>query len=909
MKTKSIFLSILFTAIFAVDYQTEIQPIFDSNCGNCHLGNSSGGLNLSNYDNLMEGSNNGDVIVPGNHAASELYDRITRDESAMGDMPPTGSLEQNDIDLIAAWIDEGALEQPQLVTFNVNMSQQDVGEEGPTLWIGNFYPEPGFIMTDEDGDGIWSYSIALDPGTYTYKYRNGWWTDWNTGSGWEEVPAECEVGQWGDREVIVESNQNLVLDTVCFSSCSEECFEVVYSNVTFQVDMSQQNLSDSDVVYLQGTFNGWCGHCNPMSDVNGDDIWELTLELPIGENEYLFTTDGWDGLQGGAPIGSGCDWLPDDSYGNYGFILEEEDLLLTPYCFGTCWDTCQPPADVDVTFNVDMSGMEVSDDGVYMIGNYQLFPWSLSLMPTEMTDSDGDNIYSATVTLQSSQLVEYKFVNGIEIESNGGIGDCGNNPDSECSSPGSDCNNREFQIPDCQLLENGDCVLDPVTVETSNYNSCNTIYANVNFSIDFNGTGFPNADYDQCGLNGSWNAEGDQWLGWGLLLSDDDQDGIFTGTVENLIEGSYEFVIFCSGPADGWSGWGEIINAPLGENCDFDPSDEWGNYGFTVIDSDIDVAYCAASCEETCSGSSDGGDDGGTSSEYNVTFELEGLDDCGFISVTGNFDNWSGWGATTDTDMQITLPDGEYEFTVLCVDTSINEWWNDIWGSSTQYSAPLGSECDAIPDDEYPNYGFTVGGSDVIVSYCAGTCDENCNGGDDGGAPTDHTVTFNIDGVDDCDFVSVTGTFDEWSGWGANTDNGMQATMVDGDYEFVILCVTTEGEWWNDIWANSTIFNAPIDGSCWNGDVDYANYIFSVAGSDLSVSYCAGSCDETCEACLGDGDVNGDGVLNVVDVVQVVSHVLGSNSLGENECHADLNGDEIVNVVDIVIMVNSILGG
>ena len=70
------YILILMSLVLSVDYESQIQPIFNDNCGNCHLGNSSGGWNLSNYDNLMEGSNNGDVIVPGNHAASELYDRI-----------------------------------------------------------------------------------------------------------------------------------------------------------------------------------------------------------------------------------------------------------------------------------------------------------------------------------------------------------------------------------------------------------------------------------------------------------------------------------------------------------------------------------------------------------------------------------------------------------------------------------------------------------------------------------------------------------------------------------------------------------------------------------------------------------------------------------------------------------------
>ena len=77
--------------------------IFDNNCGNCHLGNSYGGLNLSSYENLMSN----DVIVPGDHAESELYDRITRENADAGDMPPGNSeLSQNQIDLIVKIIEQ-----------------------------------------------------------------------------------------------------------------------------------------------------------------------------------------------------------------------------------------------------------------------------------------------------------------------------------------------------------------------------------------------------------------------------------------------------------------------------------------------------------------------------------------------------------------------------------------------------------------------------------------------------------------------------------------------------------------------------------------------------------------------------------------------------------------------------------
>ena len=112
-------MSFLFSQI---DYETEIHPIFNNNCINCH--GNSGGLSLESYANLMTGGNSGTVIISGNHSNSLLWQRINN-----GEMPPSGELSSSDIDLIAAWIDEGALEElnaynnhelPKLFTLNQN---------------------------------------------------------------------------------------------------------------------------------------------------------------------------------------------------------------------------------------------------------------------------------------------------------------------------------------------------------------------------------------------------------------------------------------------------------------------------------------------------------------------------------------------------------------------------------------------------------------------------------------------------------------------------------------------------------------------------------------------------------------------------------------------------------------------
>ena len=107
-------------------------------------------------------------------------------------------------------------------------------------------------------------------------------------------------------------------------------------------------------------------------------------------------------------------------------------------------------------------------------------------------------------------------------------------------------------------------------------------------------------------------------------------------------------------------------------------------------------------------------------------------------------------------------------------------------------------------------------------------------------------VTFNIDGLEDCGFVSVTGTWDNWSGWGAHTDTGMTASVPEGNHEFLILCTDTNiVSWWDNIWTSSAVFNAPIQGSCWNGSNENPNYILNVS-EDTVVSYCAGTCNQDC---------------------------------------------------------------
>jgi hypothetical protein len=60
------------------------------------------------------------------------------------------------------------------------------------------------------------------------------------------------------------------------------------------------------------------------------------------------------------------------------------------------------------------------------------------------------------------------------------------------------------------------------------------------------------------------------------------------------------------------------------------------------------------------------------------------------------------------------------------------------------------------------------------------------------------------------------------------------------------------------------------------------------------------------ESCLGIlGDLNDDGIINILDVVIIVNIILEMDTSSES---ADMNGDSSIDVLDVILLVNIILG-
>ena len=90
-----------------VDFRRDVQPIFKAYCIACHgPAQQMNGLRLDRRRDAMRGGTIAD-IGPRNSAGSRLYLKLTGNQYGP-QMPPTGALSPEQIDIIKRWIDQGA---------------------------------------------------------------------------------------------------------------------------------------------------------------------------------------------------------------------------------------------------------------------------------------------------------------------------------------------------------------------------------------------------------------------------------------------------------------------------------------------------------------------------------------------------------------------------------------------------------------------------------------------------------------------------------------------------------------------------------------------------------------------------------------------------------------------------------
>lgn len=175
--------------------------------------------------------------------------------------------------------------------------------------------------------------------------------------------------------------------------------------VTFRVDMNQYPNS-FNTVYISGIFNDWSANANPLSDSNNDGIWETTIDMSPGNQEYKFQLDQWSVAENF--IGGESCTISFNEFVNRLLVVSSEGNNPDLVCWNTC-EACLTPL-VSVTFQVDLANESLSPNGVHIMGDFQ--GWNPSTTPMIYL---GYGVYTYTIQLNAGSSIMYSFVNGDDL--------------------------------------------------------------------------------------------------------------------------------------------------------------------------------------------------------------------------------------------------------------------------------------------------------------------------------------------------------------------------------------------------------------------------------------------------------------------------------------------------------------
>jgi len=494
------------------------------------------------------------------------------DETAFNYNPDASYDDGSCIAVVEGCMDANAL------NYNANANTDDGSCDYCTIATTPIY------MYDSWGDGWNGATYTITDGTATF---TGGMTSGSSAVDNLCIPDGCyEVtvgGGFYDIEVSFSFGDLVNVDAGTYSEVSigNGCNPMMMVN--FAVDMNavgQPNFIDYDNVVINGSWNGWNGWGVVLADADADGIWTGSGEFDpaIGQFEYVVAvtgpTDGYSGW--GMQWGNGC--------ANTNFLLIFEDGVDTySQDIAVGCESAGP-----TVFNVDMSCAGVDFTTVHLTG--PLWGWTTDII---MSDDDGDGIYSITMEGLSGDI-EYKYMVDYWASQENLVDDmlagatCAPVTDyaayaNRVSAAGSTTSDTYGSCSECSDVIPG-CT-DPAA---ENYNanateddgSCNyCATATVTFNV--NAGALVTSDYDNVVVNGTFNGP---WYGWGVTLTDEDGDGIYSGTTEVEAGVTHQYVHALTGAADGWSGWGVIGYAPEACALGVDPvsGDAAPNYFFTA---------------------------------------------------------------------------------------------------------------------------------------------------------------------------------------------------------------------------------------------------------------------------------------------------------------------------------------
>ncbi|RMH54528.1 MAG: hypothetical protein D6679_13460, partial [Candidatus Hydrogenedentota bacterium] len=142
-------------------------------------------------------------------------------------------------------------------------------------------------LSDPDGDGVWTVLIDLPPGEYQYKFVVNE-IDWKTDP---ENPRKIEDGFGGENSVIaIEASTSAASASAAGAAGAAAGGGRTSGGYVFRFRAPAGARS----VSVAGSFNNWDMNATPMSDADGDGVWEAEVNLAPGEYQYKYVVNGTD---------------------------------------------------------------------------------------------------------------------------------------------------------------------------------------------------------------------------------------------------------------------------------------------------------------------------------------------------------------------------------------------------------------------------------------------------------------------------------------------------------------------------------------------------------------------------------------------------------------------------------------
>ena len=696
-------------------------------------------------------------------------------------------------------------------------------------------------------------------------------------------------------------------DTACNNGATGDCeyVNVGWGNLQWPYSTTVDAGSDSENIYGHVWVDGVTG--SGTGTDNG-----VIAELGYG-------TDGSTADDGWTWVSASADGVVDGNNDQVAAQLNIADAGTYSYSYrysydSSCWYYASEVGTVtvnalttyDVTFSVNMSyaGDIDAENGVRIFG---LASWSSD--DAVSTTCDGGTC-TATVSLTAGDY-QYKYRNGWDYE----------NVDNLSCASDTGYWNRDLTVS------------DSVTLDTVCFGACSDCAPGCTDSIATNYDAAANVDDGTCeypavdpeNLFFSEYAEGS---GNHKYLE------IYNAEDHEVDLGGYSLSSCSNGCGGDGNAWQYVDNVSFDSGTMLASGDV-----YVVCHGSADDAI-QAECDQTFTYLSNGDDAFGLTQVGSGTV----LDVVGYLSVEDPGSGFDAAGVTNATK--------DHTLVRKAAVTAGNALWLDNLDADTGEvlnAGSAGSDADSsewivldkdtwtflgshphssgCTDAAATNYDDSADINDGSCEYACDDVDEDdvCDDVDDCVGAFDECGTCNgsgpVEGYD-CDgnlLVNVTFNVD-MSEQTVDTEGYGLALFMPNPYGYYSM-IDDDGD---DVWSVTLTLVAETEytykyknGDAWEPNFNdlgcgdggsYGNRIFTTGGEDQSLdAVCFNSCS-ACVTCTNDGDVNGDTIYNVADIVTMVGWILNSQTQdAANLCSGDMDLDGTITVADIVALVNVII--